>query len=293
MMIFLSVIVVVLCLAAIVIMTYAHLRIFNRPYLGKEFSAQPNVVTSMKPRFIFVKHLEPRHWWETWLESPFVRAFSKESPECRERIVYANLYVPDNVSTTYPLVVYTHGNGATIEEAAAWLEPLVAAGFALLVCEYRGYGESGGNPERSLINKDLCFFYDEALRTGLIDENNITFYGRSLGGGVACDLSFQRSAQKLILESTYFKLFEILGTKHLPDYVLLGKDFECAAAVDVFKGKILICHGDNDTVSPVEQAQKLHALKPSSILKIFKATHSNIYQKAEYNEYILNWLRNN
>ncbi|HVJ65754.1 MAG TPA: alpha/beta fold hydrolase [Bdellovibrionota bacterium] len=292
MMTFLSVITLLLALSAVGLMTYVHMRIFNRPYFGKEHSSQPDVVSQIKPKHIFVRHLEARHWWELWMGSFLVRFFSRENPEVRERKTFAHLFVPDEkFSKPYPLVIYTHGNGATIQEATAWLEHLVAAGYALLVCEYRGFGEAGGHPERSLINRDLCYFYDEALRTGYVDERRISVYGRSLGGGVACDLAARRPFQALILESSYFDIREILGTKHLPDYILLGKDFACGKVVETFQGKILLLHGQHDTVSPCSQSVKLKSANPAATLKVFDADHSNIYQKAEYKEYVLQWLK--
>ncbi len=289
---FLSILTVLVALAAIGLMTYAHLRVFNRPYFGKEHSSQPNNITSLKPTYTFVRHLENHHWWEVWLGSFLVRFFCRENPEGRERKTFAHLFLPcEKLSKPCPLVIYTHGNGATIEEATAWLEHLVASGFALLMCEYRGFGDAGGHPLRELINRDLCYFYDEAMQTGLIDKQNIAVYGRSLGGGIACDLSEERPVQKLILESTYFKMSEIIGSEHIPDYILNGKNFECAKTVENFRGKLLICHGTHDTVSPPEQASKLKALNDQATLKFFNADHSNIYQLPEYKDYILNWLK--
>ena len=290
-MIFLSILTVLTAMGAIALMTYAHLRVFNRPYFGKAHSNQPNQVTTLSPSFVFVRHLGNHHWWELWLGSFLVRFFCKETPEMRERKTFAHLFLPADLTRPCPLVVYTHGNGAIMEEATAWLEHIVGAGFALLVCEYRGFGEAGGHPERELICSDLCFFYDEALKTGAIDSQNVTVYGRSLGGGIGCDLVQRRPAARLILESTYSTLREIVGSKHLPNYMLMGKDFECATAVESFGGKILICHGTADTISPPEQAQKLKKLCPKATLKLFNANHANIYQKPEYKDYILSWLR--
>lgn len=289
--IFLSSLVVALALAAIGIMTYAQLRVFNRPYFGRDHSAQPAQRTQRKPAYIFVRHLESRHWWEYWIGSWIVRRFCKESPELRERKSYAHLHLPENVTTPLPLVVYTHGNGAIIEEVTFWLEHLIDAGFALLVTEYRGFGEAGGHPLRPLINEDLCFFYDEAIKTGHIDTQDITFYGRSLGGGITCDLARERKAHRLILESTYFTLREISGADFLPDYVFIGKDFECASLVQSFPGDILICHGHADTVSPIAQAHKLQAIRPDLQLEVFDAKHADIYQKPEYMARVRSFLK--
>lgn len=292
MMIFLSSLTIILITAAVFLTTYAHIRIFNRPYFGRGFSTQPSTITTLKPSHIFVKHLEPRHWWEFWLGSWIVRLLSSESPEARERQTYAHLYLPpQKFSAPYPLVVYTHGNGAIIEEAMAWLEYIVEAGFAVLICEYRGYGDAGGHPERSFINKDLCFFYDQALNTRLIDIHNITFYGRSLGGAITCDLSLQRTAHRLIVESTFYKIKEITGLPYIPDYILAGKDFECVGAIQKFSGDILICHGTEDETSPIAQAHKLKEAKPTAELELFYANHGDIYQKPEYKASILKFLK--
>ncbi len=73
----------------------------------------------------------------------------------------------------------------------------------MLLCEYRGYGRSGGVPEQAGITSDMIAFYDLLAKREDVDAARIYAHGRSLGAGVAAQLAAKRPAAGLILESPF------------------------------------------------------------------------------------------
>jgi hypothetical protein len=59
--------------------------------------------------------------------------------------------------TPAPLLIYAHGNGELIDFWAESFGELRAAGLAVLLVEYPGYGRSGGTPSQASIGATLRF----------------------------------------------------------------------------------------------------------------------------------------
>jgi dipeptidyl aminopeptidase/acylaminoacyl peptidase len=123
------------------------------------------------------------------------------------------LYAPDDLSanTSYPVVVSCHGWSAPLMvdmERTGYPEELVAAGFCLLIFDYRGWGESrsaivpadpeaafepgSAVPGRTLTGvlapfawaTDVIHALDFILGEPGIDPERIALLGSSVGGGV-------------------------------------------------------------------------------------------------------------
>jgi len=97
------------------------------------------------------------------------------------------LYSPDE-SPPYPVIVMAHGFAGTRHiRLDAYAERFADAGFAVLVFDYRHFGDSDGNPRQILdINKQLAD-WREAVRTVRampeIDSARIALWGTSFSGG--------------------------------------------------------------------------------------------------------------
>ena len=100
----------------------------------------------------------------------------------------AYLYRPSPAEQLVPCVVMAHGfTGTRDERLPAYAERFVAAGLAVLVFDYRHFGESGGEPRqlvdirRQLEDWKAAIGYARGLEG--IDADRIALWGTSFSGG--------------------------------------------------------------------------------------------------------------
>ncbi len=102
--------------------------------------------------------------------------------------ISAWLYLPENLSTPVPCIVMGNGFGGTKDLV---MEPYALrfheAGFAVLVIDYRHFGESGGEPRQLIWIPHQLQDYRAAVEyaRGLkeIDPTKIALWGTSFSGG--------------------------------------------------------------------------------------------------------------
>lgn len=110
--------------------------------------------------------------------------FSSEGDTCA-----AWLYLPADAEATPPIIVMAHGlSGTRRDRLGAFAERFAAAGIAALVFDYRGFGDSAGEPdlfepERQLQDWRAAIAFARSL-SGL-DAERVATFGSSLGGGNA------------------------------------------------------------------------------------------------------------
>ncbi len=97
------------------------------------------------------------------------------------------LYRPEGVSDP-AIIVMGHGFAATREmRLDAYAERFAAAGYAVLVFDYRGWGDSGGEPRRvldiSMQHQDWRAAVSYARSLPGIDRRRVVAWGSSFGGG--------------------------------------------------------------------------------------------------------------
>lgn len=156
-----------------------------------------------------------------------------------------------------PAVVFAHGNAERIDGWAERLEPYRAMGLAVLLVEYRGYGRSGGVPSEAAILGDYAHFYDRLSDRPEIDASRIVFHGRSLGGGVVGTLSSRRQAAALILESTFTSMPDVASRWLVPSAFVTDR-FDTREALLRASTPVLLLHGTDDDVIPIQHALELH-----------------------------------
>ena len=98
------------------------------------------------------------------------------------------------------------------------------------------------------------------------------FHGRSLGGAVLGELARQRPPAAIIVESTFTS---IKAMAHgAPDF-LLADNYDTLSALLDFQGPILIIHGTEDDVVPVEHALEMKRQIPTAELRLYDCGHSD------------------
>lgn len=102
--------------------------------------------------------------------------------------VSAWLYLPDNAPAPVPCIVMGHGLGGTRQTGLdAYAVRFQAAGFAVLVFDYRHFGSSAGEPRQlvwipyQLEDWSAAIAYARSLKD--VDPAKIALWGTSLSGG--------------------------------------------------------------------------------------------------------------
>ena len=158
-------------------------------------------------------------------------------------------------------VLFFHGNG----EVAADYTGVFAAqmrklGVGFCVAEYRGYGESSGEPSLPALLEDAEAMF-EAL--GLPPEQLIVF-GRSVGSIPACELVLREPAiAGLVLESGIADVRERVLMRVKPAQInmsesefdkLMKSDFDHAEKLGAYPGPLLLLHAEHDTLVSAKHA---------------------------------------
>jgi hypothetical protein len=173
-----------------------------------------------------------------------------------------------------PVVIFFHGNAETIYFLDRIIEGYHRLGCSVLLPEYRGYGESSGNPSQRAIGLDAVRFYDELIKRADVDRARIVFHGRSLGGGVAADLAMRRRPSALILQSTFASVTSMARRYAYPPF-LVRNPFRTDRAVARLDVPLLIFHGTRDEIIPVSHGRRLRDLAPKAAYIEFDCGHND------------------
>lgn len=191
--------------------------------------------------------------------------------------------------TDSPLILYFHGNGEVVSDYDAISTMYHDIGVSLLVVDYRGYGWSTGTPLVSKMLPDAKAVLDglpKILKQGSLPEDIPVFVkGRSLGSAPAIYLALvaAESFKGLIIESGFAdtpSLFKRLRIELPAEYI--GDDelpLDNVGKMSRIQLPLLVIHGENDNLLPVEHGQDLFNASPvddKKILRIPGAGHNDI-----------------
>ena len=149
--------------------------------------------------------------------------------------------------------------------------------------EYRGYDHSGGKPTQQGIAKDMIAFREWLLNETGADNSSlkVIYHGRSLGGGVACELSRVFPPDGMILQSTFTSVRRLaLRFGGLPFFV--QNPFRNDLVVQELDRPILFIHGNQDKTVPVEHAKKLISLAREPSTYFLDADHDDLPEDSAY-----------
>jgi fermentation-respiration switch protein FrsA (DUF1100 family) len=171
-----------------------------------------------------------------------------------------------------PAVLMAHGNRELIDFYLGRARVYSRMGFTVLLGEYRGYGRSAGAPSRERLASDYIRFYDRLAALPYVDPTRIVFHGRSLGGAVLSELSGQRPAAAIVVESSFSSIKAM--AYGMPD-ILLTDNYDTLSALSAYRGPILIIHGTRDDVVPVRHALEMKKQLPNARLILYDCGHND------------------
>jgi dienelactone hydrolase len=125
-------------------------------------------------------------------------------------------------------------------------------GMTVLVMNYRGYGDSHGNPgERQMIEDGKALF-DWMAAHKHVDAARIAIVGRSLGSGVAVQVAVHRPVAALTLITPYDSLLAIAKRRFrsMPISLMLKHRFESIKYAAKVAAPALVLRAESDDVVP-------------------------------------------
>ena len=158
------------------------------------------------------------------------------------------------------VLLFFHGNAGNISHRRESLEIFHRLGLAVLIPDYRGYGQSDGRPSEAGLYRDAAAAWDYLVRQRGIAPDAIVIFGRSLGGAVAAHLAAGVQPAALILESTFSSARDLAQTLNplLARMTVLRFRFETAKAVAAVRCPVLVLHSRNDEIIPYALGRKVY-----------------------------------
>jgi alpha-beta hydrolase superfamily lysophospholipase len=141
------------------------------------------------------------------------------------------LYPAADTEAQVPVVVMAHGlSGTRRDRLGVFAERFAAAGFAALVFDHRGFGDSGGeadlfDPARQLEDWRAAISFARSLPG--IDASKVATFGSSMGGGNALAAAAEDSAVAAAISQVPF--LDIVRQAHRSSPLIAGGMLAAAA----------------------------------------------------------------
>lgn len=170
------------------------------------------------------------------------------------------------------VVLFCHGNAGNISHRLDTVRVLASMGLSVLLFDYRGYGESEGEPTEEGTYKDAQAAWEYLTIAREIPAREVIVWGRSLGGGVASWLAAEHTPRALILESTFTSIPD-LGVRvyrWLPVRLLARIHYATERRLAAISCPVLVIHSPQDEVVPYDLGRRLYdaARPPRRFLEI-------------------------
>lgn len=159
-----------------------------------------------------------------------------------------------------PAVIYFGGRS----EEVSWVVRDAGKLFpnmTVLAMNYRGYGESHGDPAEVHMVEDGCVFYDWLAARGMVDARRIAVVGRSLGSGVAVQVAKERPVHSVVLITPYDSILAIAKKRFraMPIEYMLRHRFESIKYAPSLTAPTYVLRASEDDVVPHSHTDELVA----------------------------------
>jgi fermentation-respiration switch protein FrsA (DUF1100 family) len=179
-------------------------------------------------------------------------------------------YIPAN--SARGTVLFCHGNAGNISHRLDSIRIFHTLGLDVLIFDYRGYGQSDGNPSEKGTYLDAQSALDYLVQIRDIPPHKIILFGRSLGGAVAAEIALRNNAGALIVESAFTSVPD-LGTRYFPFFpvrYISRFHYSTIDKVDKICIPKLFIHSRDDDLIPYHHGKALYekAALPKAFLEI-------------------------
>jgi len=175
-------------------------------------------------------------------------------------------------ANSHKVVLLLHGNAGNISDCISSLNIFTGLGYSCFVFDYRGYGQSEGQPDETGTYHDAEAAWEWLLRERRYAPRDVVILGRSLGAAISSWLASHHQPAAVILESTFTSLPDIAAETHrlVPARLMTRFNYNTLENTRKINSPILIVHSRDDIVIPYHHGQRLFAAanKPKTFLEI-------------------------
>lgn len=175
----------------------------------------------------------------------------------------------------YYTILYSHGNGDTLNRIQGRMKAFVQHGYRVLAYEYEGYEASEGKSGEVACKRDIRAAYDWLTGVMQVPPERIIIFGYSVGTGPSCWLATQKPAAGLVLECPFLSTFQVVVALPLP-----GDKLRNDLCMESITMPVLIYHGTSDRIVPYRHGKTLYE-KCKSAKKRFVSSNLDHLRMAE------------
>jgi uncharacterized protein len=169
-------------------------------------------------------------------------------------------------------VLIFHGNAGNISHRIDYLSMFHKLGYATLIIDYRGYGNSTGSPSEEGTYRDAEAAWRWLLEDRGVKAGDVVLMGESLGGAVAAWLAARVAPRAVVLASTFTSVPDLGAQVYpfLPVRLVSRFSYDNRAAVKAIKAPLLIAHSAQDDIIPYSHGRALFeaANEPKQFLEM-------------------------
>jgi uncharacterized protein len=169
-------------------------------------------------------------------------------------------------------VLLFHGNAGNISHRIEYAKMFYDLGYNTLLVDYRGFGESSGEPSEAGTYRDAMASWQWLTATRGIKAADIVIFGESLGGGVAAWLAAQQAPRALILASTFTSIPDLGAQVYpwLPVRWISRIHYNSLAQLQKIRAPLLVAHSPADELIPYAHGKRLYeaASEPKAFLQL-------------------------
>lgn len=242
--------------------------------LGVYFAILAVLWSRQEALLFYPQTLAQNHRFEL---APDIREAWVEVPGARLNALHLRLPQPRGV------VFFLHGNAGSLQTWFVNIDEYRRQNVDLFMLDYRGFGKSTGRIEsEAQLMADVRAAWAQVapLYTG----KQRIFYGRSLGTGLTAALAAEVQPELTVLVSPYSSMTALAAEKYpwVPSAVL-RYPLRTDVALARVQGRVLLMHGERDTLIPPAHSERLLAAQPrGTLLRVPEAGHNDIHRHPAY-----------
>ena len=178
------------------------------------------------------------------------------------------------------VLLFFHGNAGNISHRLDSIRQFQDLGLAVLIIDYRGYGQSEGRTTEKGIYRDADAAWRYLVEIRGIPVSNIVIFGRSLGASVASWLAAKNQPLGLIVESSFTSVPDIAQEIYpwLPARWLSRLSHATRDYIRNVRCPVLVVHSRDDEIIPFHHGETIFeaANEPRSLLAI-RGSHNDAF----------------